>query len=374
MERQGHGAFAAGAEPMDATERLLEQLTNAPGASGFEYPVRNLLSTRWKGLGASVKADGFGNLIANLGAARPTRPTVLIMAHMDEVGFMATEILEGGFIKAQPLGGWLTHVLWGHAWRIQVGEKRIPAISGIDSPHVLKDFTTTPKLEASQLFFDTGLTRKELLALGVRPGLPITPDVSFRVAVPGRRYMGKAFDDRVGLALMTELMAKVKQRPERFSHLNVLFAATVQEELGMRGALALASTVKPDVTLNLEAGIARDYPTQFAQGSHPELGKGPAVFVFDGSMVPNPRLVTFIRDVATRHAIPFQWASEGSYGQDASRLQTAFGGSMAVNLGIPIRYAHSHNGLMDRHDYDQMMVLLEEVLTGLTGPDIEAMR
>jgi putative aminopeptidase FrvX len=210
--------------------------------------------------------------------------------------------------------------------------------------------------------------------MGVRPGLPITPVGEFRVIVPGKRYSGKAFDDRVALAVITDLLARIRLQPGRFKHLNLQFAATVQEEVGMRGAMALASALKPDVTLNLEAGIARDYPTQFAQGTGPALGQGPTVFVFDGSMVPNAHLVNFIRDVANQRRIPFQWESELNYGQDASRLQCAPGGSMAINLGIPVRYPHSHHSLMDRKDYDLMLALLENLLASMGQAEIEAMR
>jgi putative aminopeptidase FrvX len=125
--------------PMDATENLLAQLTNAPGASGFESPICRLLAARWEQLGASVRRDRIGNLVATVGSLDSGKPTVLIVAHMDEVGFMSTEIMENGFIKAQPLGGWLPHALWAHPWEIHLEGTALRAISGLDPPHVLKE-------------------------------------------------------------------------------------------------------------------------------------------------------------------------------------------------------------------------------------------
>ncbi|CCP01689.1 endo-1,4 beta-glucanase [Erwinia amylovora Ea644] len=356
-------SFAARAQ--DETEKLIEKLTNLPGVSGFEEPVRNALLAQWKAKGVDVSVDNVGNVIARVGSeeSKDNKKTdVLIMAHMDEVGFIITDIDERGYIKAKALGGWLDHVLWGHRWSISVGDNIISAFTGMDAPHVLTDFRSSPPVTSAQLFFDTGLTRQQLQDKGVRPGLPVTPAAHFMVLDSGKRYAAKALDDRALLAVMSELLSEVSQNPQAYQHLNLTFAATVQEEVGMRGAAALAGQIDADVILNLEAGIAKDYPTQFTHESEPKLGKGPALFIYDGSMLPDSSLVTFIHDVARRNNIPTQWESEQSYGQDASSFQFSGKGVRAINLALPVRYAHSHWGIMDRQDYDSMLALLKATL------------
>lgn len=358
--------FSFSINAQDETENLIEKLTNLPGASSFEGPVRNVITELWKNNNVDISVDNVGNVIARIKNKESEKSknnlNVLIMAHMDEVGFIITDIDERGYIKAKPLGGWIDHVLWGHRWNISIGDKTLPAFTGMDAPHVLNDFSVPPAVTSAKLFFDTGLNRQQLLDKGVRPGLAITPAANFTILDPGKRYAAKAFDDRALLAMMTELLADISKNPETYKHLNLTFAATVQEEVGMRGAAALAGQVDADVILNLEAGIAKDYPTQFTQETTPILGAGPALFVFDGSMLPDTRLVTFIHDVARDHHIPKQWESEHSYGQDASSLQFSGKGVRAINLALPIRYAHSQWGIMARQDYDAMLQLLKVAL------------
>lgn len=361
--------MSAGNEARDETEQLIESLTNLPGTSSFESSVRDKIIELWKENSGSITVDRVGNVVAEMKPGDPDkdRLTVLIMAHMDEAGFIVTKVDEKGFIRARPLGGWIDHVLWAHLWHITVGDRTIEAVTGMDAPHVLTNFDTPPEVKSSHLFFDTGLSRERLLELGVRPGLPITPAANFRVLDPGKRYAAKALDDRAPLAMMTELLDEIKRNPEPYRDLKVVFAATVQEEVGMRGATALAGDVDPDVILNAEMGIAKDYPTQFATQTSPELGKGPALFAYDGSMLPSPRLVDFIYQLARRENIPTQWESEDQYSQDASSLQLSGRGVHAINIGLPTRYGHSHWGIMDRQDYDLMLQLLMATLRELSA-------
>lgn len=360
--------------PADETELLLEKLCNAEGPSGFEKPVRAILEKEWSNQSVEYTIDGAGNLVGTLPsgpkAKGKEKPKILVMAHMDEVGFLTTKVDDDGFIAAIPLGGWMDHVVWGKLWKIQVGNTSIPAVSGMDPPHVLSDFTKSPTVTKEQFFLDTGLTKAELDALGVRPGLGVAPDFRFTILKPGEKYLGKAFDDRAGLTLMVDLMKEFKGRLEEID-CQIVFAATVQEELGMRGSKAVYETLKPDIVLNIEAGIARDYPTQFTKGREPALGKGPTLFIYDGSMLPNQDFVAAIERIAKENAIPMQWEVENSYGQDASCLQMAGRGMPAVNIGIPVRYAHSHYGMIDRRDYDNTLKLVIKVIENMNAQFIE---
>lgn len=364
----------ARAEAYDSSETILAELTNLHGASGFENEVRDYVEKRWKNAGLDTKVDGIGNLIGRFTQStsnlkKKKRRKILVMAHLDEVGFITKNLNTDGTIQAIPLGGWLPHALWAHKWQIQFPDRKILAISGIDPPHTLEDYRLNPTLTTKQFFLDTGKSAEELKQLGFRPGLPITPDAKFFVLKKKSRYAAKAFDDRAGIALMIQLIDKLKQHPKLLEKNEIIFAATVQEEVGMRGARAIAGSVQPDFILNLEAGIARDYPSQFSNENIPKLGEGPVVFVFDASMLPNVALVDRISKVAIKNNIPFQWGYEQTYGQDASSMQTAGNGAAAVNLAIPIRYAHSHYSIMDRKDYDNLLYLLEKIITTISYPD-----
>ena len=337
-------------------EDLLRTFSNLSGASGFEGPVRAQFIRYLKQMNQEYQIDGMGNVLLRF-PAKKNAIKVLIMAHMDEVGFLTQEIDARGFIRVVSLGGWLDHVLWDQEWEIHGGKTVISAVSGMDPPHVLTDFSKSPHATRDLFFLDTGLNKEELAQQGIRPGLPVTPAVSFKKWGNGL-YSGKAFDDRVGLALMIELIDTLRKENRMNADVEIQFAATVQEELGMRGSKVVYALLKPDLVVNLEAGIAHDYPQQFSKYSTPVLGKGPALFVYDNSMIPNQGLVKKLSETAQQNNIPFQWEIENFYGEDASCLQTSGSGTAAINVGVPIRYVHSHHGVMAQKDYDLTFKLL----------------
>lgn len=365
--------YTRGVVYADNTKDMLEKLCNAYGVSGFEQDIRDILIKYWKEQNIDYKIDGMGNLVGKFSSHANKKPTLLIMAHMDEVGFMTTKINDDGFINVNPLGGWLDHVIWSQKWVIRTPSgEYISAVSGMDAPHVLTDFTTTPPANKGMLFLDTGMTKQELANLGIRPGLPVIPDFKFQ-QLSNERYAAKSFDDRVGLAMMIDIMKLINSDATFVKKINVVFAATVQEELGMRGSKAVYESLKPDLVINIEAGIAKDYPTQFATDNNPKLGHGPAIFIYDGSMMPNQNLVQKLEEVAHAYNIPVQWESENSYGEDASCLQSAGKGMPAVNIGVPVRYAHSHIGIIDRKDYDNTLKLLAKMILTLDADLIKTL-
>jgi len=352
---------------MNNPEQLLAELSNALGAVGFEYPVRKLMEAYWKKFPIEYDVDGMGNLVGCFKKSKKENPTILIMAHMDEIGFLTTEITENGYIKVIPLGCWLHHVLWSQKWIIYHNGLAIPAISGVDAPHMLSDDDIKEELplKQTQMFLDTGLTKEALEKLGIRPGLPVVPDVQFSTQKNENRYVGKAFDDRAGLAVIIRLMEKITQNPNLLDKVNVTFAATVQEEVGLRGAKVIYESIKPDIAINLEFGAARDYPCQFAIDDTPVLGEGPTLFIYDHGMLPNANLLEFIYQTAKKNNIPTQWEHEVNYGQDGTSLQASGKGIPAINIGIPVRYAHSHYGVMDKADYDNTVNLLYASLNNI---------
>ena len=240
----------------------------------------------------------------------------------------------------------------------------------MDPPHISNLYNRKP-IDIKKLFFDTGLTKNELLEKGFHPGLPITPNTTFKTFAKGAFYSGKALDDRVGLALIIELLTQLKRESALTKKVQVQFAATVQEELGRRGSLVISRFLKPDIVINLEASVAQDYPEQFSSTHLIYLGKGPSLFAFDGSMIPNQTLLNYIATVAHENNIPIQWEVEPSYGEDASCLQKSGHGVPAINIGIPIRYAHSHHCVMRKIDYQLTLKLLLLCIKGIAKSNYE---
>lgn len=331
------------------TIERVKALSNLDGASGNEQTIRNYVVNQLKDKRGDITVDKLGNVLFGFHTYNPNLKTVLLMAHMDEVGFVITDIDEKGYLRVMPLGGWSQHAIWAHSWRIVLSKGRsITAISGIDPPHILTDFTQAPKINLNQFFLDTGLSSKQLKEKGIRPGLTIVPDVKFKRF--GRFYQGKALDDRLGIAALFSVIESLKTNTKLQKQLNIIFAFTTQEELGMRGSKIIGQRLNPDVVLNVEAGIAHDYPMQFTNKNGPQLGKGPSLFIYESSMLPDSELVEYLVDISKRNNIPIQWESEPSYGQDGANIQQSGHGSAAINIGIPVRYAHSHYGIFDNAD------------------------
>jgi putative aminopeptidase FrvX len=351
----------------DETALLLQQLTNAPGASGFEDPVREILIPIWKQHLSSLDVDGVGNLIGLVPGANLS-PKVLLMAHMDEVGFMVRNITKEGFIEVEPLGGGQDHTTFAERWTIMTAKGPLTGYSGIESGHLVPhaDQGTGPSLLAVRdLVIDVGARSKEeaINQFGLRPGLPITPATPFVMLNGTGRYLAKAFDDRVGLAVITDV---IKQIGTIKRSNQIMVAATVQEEIGLRGARVIFNSIKPDVVINIEACMAGDFPLRKTpSGSYPSLGQGPCLYVHDKTMLPNNKLVEWIINLAEKNHIPYQFAVGLNYGQDGSALQASGRGIPVINIGIPVRYAHQQSGLMQRSDYDALVRLINVIIANL---------
>jgi putative aminopeptidase FrvX len=369
----GIGGFVAvtrGQQP-DAVARLLEELTNAHGAPGFEGPVRNILRREWAGLLTDLHTDGIGNLI---GTKAGDGPRVLLMAHMDEVGFLVRHIDENGFIYFNPQGGHFDQSVLTQRMAILTPRGIVHGFTGMKSGHILRPDERTRMVPLEDMFIDVGARSREEVTekLGIRPGLPIVYDTEFRVLNGTGRYLAKAWDDRVGLAVITEALRRLKTSAHP-NHVQV--AATVQEENGLRGAAVVHATTKPDIVINLEIGIASDFPLLTSPRlSQEALGKGPSIFVFDNSMIPNNNFVEWIIAKAKAARIPYQFESVSGYGEDGSVLQRSAAGIPAINIGVPTRYGHSQSGVIDRADFDHTVALIVEMVQKLSGAEVKAIR
>ncbi|MEQ1857017.1 MAG: M42 family metallopeptidase [Longimicrobiales bacterium] len=357
------GAGRAGAQELDATARLMRDLTEAPGPSGFEEAVRAIVVGEYRALGAEIAYDGLGSVVATLPGSA-AGPRVMVTAHMDEVGLMAQYITEDGFLRVRALGGFLDQAFPDQRWTILGRNGPVPALSGLPTVHVTPPEQRARVWSLAEISLDVGATsRAEVEALGIRPGDGIAPWSPFLV-LPNGRYAAKAWDDRVGLAVMIAASRRIRAENIRIPA-RIVWVATTQEEVGLRGAQTAVDLAEPDLGISVEAGVSADYPGIGPTQAQERLGRGPGIFLLDSSMIPNRKLRDFFFDVAREQGIPLQTDVLQGYGEDGAEIQLYDTGRPSVNMTVPTRYLHAHTGIIQRSDFDQAVELLIQVLVRL---------
>jgi len=358
----------------DQTVQLLQALADAPGPSGFEEAVRKIMVDRMKPLADKISYDGLGSVIAVQGSSGPR---IMVDAHMDELGGIVRRVTNDGYLTMQMLGGWLDQALVDQRWTIIGSKGPVRAITGIRDIHIVPQEERTKVYPREWIFLDVGAKNAaEVAAMGLEPGDPVAPDAPFAVMngaqnYQNQNYLGKGWDDRVGCAVVIEAMKRLAHTP----HPNQIFwVATVQEEIGVRGAHTSSDIVKPEVGIALEGGVTRDAPKVGAEEAQEVLGGGPAIFLYDSSELPNLKFATLVKQTAKEKAIPLQIDLIQGYGDDSSEIQKSNGGAPTVNLVVPVRYTHSHNGIINRGDFDKMVDLLVAVLQKLDAKTVANLR
>jgi putative aminopeptidase FrvX len=353
----------------DATEKLLAELTNAPGASGYEEPVAKIMVREMKPYASRITYDGLGSVIAEQGTSGPR---IMLDAHMDELGGLIRRVTPQGSLSMQMLGGWFDQALVDQKWWIIGSKGPVLAVTGIRDIHIASREEGNRVFPRDSLYLDVGARNAaEVKAMGVEPGDPVVPDGPFTILNGTQNYLAKAWDDRIGCAVMIE----VAQRLAKEAHANqVFYAATVQEEIGMRGAQTAAEVIKPDIGIALEVGIVKDVP-----GVHPEeaqevLGGGPGYFLYDASELPSRKMVALVKNVAAKNSIPLQYDLIVGYGDDSAAIQKSNGGVPTINLVVPTRYTHSHNGIINRRDFDHMVDLVTALIKKLDAGEVARIR
>ncbi len=354
--------------------QLLAELSNAFGPTGYEAPVRAIMRRELEPLTDALETDGIGSLIARIGDEADDVPRVMLAAHMDEVGLMVRQITAEGFLTIQTLGGWLDQALINQRWVVMTRNGPIPGLTGIKTPHVMQPDARNQVFKKESIFIDVGARDKEDAEqrLAIRPGDPVAPDSRFQEMAGGELYIGKAWDDRAGVAGLIEIARALRESTEPLPA-TVYLVATVQEEVGLRGAHTSSFHVMPDIGINLESGVAGDYPGITKDEAQEELGKGPTVFLHDSSMIPNLRLRDFFVDAAAELEIPLQFNVLSGYGQDGAEMQKAGSGAPSINIAVPTRYLHSHNSVIHRDDFSNAVRLVTEVVRRLTPETVSAL-
>ncbi len=346
---------------MDGTLELLKKLTEAPGVPGYEAPVRAVISEYFQPLG-EVSQDKIGSLICRTPGASES-PRVMLAGHMDEIGFMVRHITKEGFIHFVPLGGWFDQVLLGQRVVIRTTKGEVVGVIGVKPPHLMEHEEFSKVVQKKNMYIDIGASSdQEVAGAGVRIGDPIIPRADFVELANGKTYLSKAFDDRVGVALMISALQELKGK----SHPNTLYSvATVMEEVGSRGAATSVELVSPDVALILESDIAGDVPGVKPEESAVALGKGPTMLVYDALMIPNLKLRDLVIATAQEIGVPLQLSAIEGGATDGAEIHRHRSGVPTVVLAVPARHIHSHSSILHREDYDNAVKLLVALISRL---------
>jgi endoglucanase len=345
----------------DPTMELLKELTEANGIPGYEGRVRAIIRKRFETLG-EISQDKIGSVICKVEGSSET-PKVMLAGHMDEIGFMVKHITKEGFIHFLPLGGWFDQVLLGQRVVINTRQGEVVGVIGAKPPYLLPADQRNKVIKRKEMYIDIGATSKEEVEeAGVRAGDPVIPRADFVLLANGNTYLSKAFDDRVGVALIVSSLEELKSN----EHPNTIFGvATVQEEVGVRGATTSVRAVDPDVAIILESDIAGDVPGIKPEESSVKLGKGPSMLIYDARMIPNIKLRNFLMDTAEEMEIPLQVSYVERGGTDGGAIHLHNTGVPTVVLTVPARHIHSDSSIIHRGDYDNAVQLLVEVLKRL---------
>jgi putative aminopeptidase FrvX len=320
-------------------KELIQKLVETTGPSGHENHVRELITKEISACTKDIKIDALGNLIARVGEKKTGGMRILLSAHMDEIGVIATHIDEKGFIRFTTIGGVRAANCIGG--RVQF----LNGSCGMIYMEKLENAGQVPSFD--QLYIDCGFTGKADcqvqvgdMAVFERPFLDL-----------GKRMIAKAFDDRIGVAIQIEVMKQLKKTPHE-----IFFVFSTQEEVGLRGATTSAYGVDPELGLSIDVTLTGDTPKSIKMAV--SLGKGPAIKVRDGGMLSDPRLVQNLIQTANKNNIPYQLEVLEGGTTDAKAIQLTRSGVPAGCVSIPCRYVHSPSEMVDTEDVENAVKLI----------------
>lgn len=335
---------------------FLKELVEIPSPSGYEQPAQRIIRQQLESVADNIETDVMGNLIACLENSQG--PRVMLAGHCDEIGFMVQYIDDKGFIFFGAIGGVDPHLSPGQRILIHTKDGEVPGVIGKKAIHLIepKDRDTVIKLKQQSI--DIGCSNREEVEALVQIGDPITFDVGIQ-QLQGDRVTSRAFDDKMGAFIVTEVMKRIKKAPSCSCDLYAV--STVQEEIGLRGAATSCYGVNPDVGIVVEVTHATDYPdVEQKTIGRVDLGKGPVIA--RGANI-NPVLFELITATAKRESIPIQIIGvPRATGTDANVMQLSRGGVATALLGIPLRYMHTPVETLSLADLDAAIDLLTAVV------------
>lgn len=347
---------------MEKQIKLIENLSLLNAPSGFEEDIREYLKNKMEKLG-QVSYDHLGSIICQKKGVE-SGPKIILPGHMDEIGFLVKHITKEGFIKFIPLGGWWDQVLLSQKVIVKTKKGDLAGVIGSTPPHVLEAKDREKMVRLKDMFIDIGAQSQEEAqeVFGVSLGDPIVPYSEFTQLANPNFYMGKALDNRLGTALMLEILEDFQKE----EHPNIIYGVgTVQEEVGLRGAQTAANYIQPDINFTLDVAIAGDTPGLESHYLNADLGKGPVLLLADASLIPHRKLKDFVIETAQEFNIPLQLSTMTGGGTDAGSIHLAQIGVPSISFGIPTRYIHSHNSVFNINDYKNLKLLISQLIKKL---------
>lgn len=357
-------ANIAFSQELDPTEKMLRDLSEAPGVSGYEEPAAQIFMQYLKPYADELRRDRLGSVIAvKKGAAES--PRIMIDAHLDEIGFMVKRIDENGFIKFFPLGWNFSQQLLDR--RVIIHTRKGPVLGVINTGPDIDENKIIPR---EDMWIDVGVeSQAEAEALGIQPGDAITHESKFAPLANRKFLLGKAWDDRIGLGIIIGVLKNLATE----KHPNTVFATgAVQEEITLSGAKTVVEAVKPDIAITLDIDVTSDLPAYTsADYAQPVLGKGVVFILHTSEMLPHVKLRQWVQRVAEELKIPHQFMLEEGGGTDAGPIHKWNVGVPTLDLVMSQRYYHSANGIIHRDDYESAVRLITEVVKRLDRNIVE---
>ena len=343
--------------------KLIEELSNAHGAPGFEDDVL-LLGRRYGEALADIREDSLRDLYFYRRGNTGNKPVILLDAHSDECAFMVSAIKPNGTLKFIPLGGWAPNNVSAHKVKIRNDEGRyIPGVVAAKPVHFMSAQEKDRPLSISDMVIDVGAVSQEEVReiFKISMGAPIVPDVTWEYDVRTKVMLGKAFDCRIGCAAV---LAALEELQGADLAVDVVGSFSTQEEVGARGAAVVANTVKPDIAIVFEGCPADD---TFLEGCDCQtaLKKGPMLRHIDMRMITNPRFQRFALDLAKKHGIDVQEAVRSGGSTNGAPIHVSNAGVPVIVIGVPVRYAHSHHCFTAYEDYEKAVALAVEIVKAL---------
>jgi endoglucanase len=327
---------------------MLLKLVNESGPSGFEQTIRSLLTKELRKYVKDIKTDKFGNLIAH---KKGKKPTILLVAHMDEIGLLIKGVSEEGHISLATVGGIEPLALIGERVKIETKKGFLQGIITTKEMHNGEEITILPPMK--ELYVDTGLTKSQLIKSGVTIGdyLHLVNDAT---NLGNEKIItGKALDDRLGCFVLLEVMKRLRKNPYDFYYI-----FTVQEEMGLYGAKTSVYNLNPDWAIVVDTTNAEDFD---ARGTK-EIGKGPCITIKDAEMMGNKCLNDIFKDIAKKKKIPLQIEITDFGTTDALSISVAKGGIPTGMVSIPVRNIHTMAGIAHLDDIENAIKIIQSIL------------
>ena len=338
---------------MSELKDLLERLSNAHGVSGYEGSVRRIIEDEVRPYVDEIKTDKMGNLIATKNGGAPS---VMLAAHMDEIGLMVKYVDDKGFARFTKTGGWFDQTLLNQRMILHTENGQIYGVLGSKPPHAMKEEDKNKVIKADDMFIDFGAENKEdAEKLGIKAGTPVTSDTGFK-PLGNDKVTGKAFDNRAGCAMLIEALRQMKDVKA-----TVYAVFTVQEEVGLKGAKTSAFGLNPDVAVATDVTITGDHPGIEKKDSAIEMGKGPSVTVSDadgrGIIVPET-VLKWLKETAAANNIPYQLEVGSGGTTDASAIHLTREGIPTGVISMPTRYIHTPVSVLSMGDLEKSAELI----------------